>query len=134
MFFLQTFVKYDAERALNTAFKIKIIDKNIIEKECLMYSNEELVISSFDMLVKALEKEFSFIRQGDITIRSVAYHFCSMYGETALFALEHFQSFVNMIINAHLGTNHYNDLSIKKTILTHQIANIEQALLMATGD
>jgi hypothetical protein len=132
LFFLQTFIGYDAERALRAAFSIKLIDKKIIENTSTIYAHNDFTISNFDMFISAIEKEFSFIRRGDITIRTISYHFVSLYGETALFALEHFQSFINMIINSHMGTGLYHDLLIKKSISSNLLSNIEQAFLAST--
>jgi hypothetical protein len=132
LFFLQTFIGYDTERAVKTAFMMKLIDKAVIENSSVIYAHSDFTISNFEAFIKAIEKEFSYIREGDITIRTISYHFVSSYGDTALFALEHFQSFINMIINAHVGTNLYSDLLIKKSIASNAIANIEQAFLAAT--
>jgi hypothetical protein len=132
LFFLQTFIGHDVERAVRTALNLKVVDKSVIENECIIYAHGELTISNFDVFINALEKEFSYIRPGTITLRTLSYQFDSLYGETALFALEHFQSFINMIINAFIGTNLYHDLLIKKSISSNLIGNIEQAFLAAT--
>jgi hypothetical protein len=132
LFFLQTFIGYNVERAVKTALALKVVDKLVIENECVIYGHGELTISNFDAFINAIEKEFSYIRPGTITLRTLSYQFDSLYGETALFALEHFQSFINMIINAFIGTNLYHDLFIKKSIASNLINNIEQAFLNAT--
>jgi hypothetical protein len=131
-YFLQSLIGYDVERAVNTAFKLRIVDKNIIRNECVLYNHEELVLSSFETYIHSLEKEFSYIRPGSMTIRAISYNFTQLYGAVAFFALEHFQSFINMIINSNLGTNIYRDIAIKKGIYTGIIDTIEQALLVAS--
>jgi hypothetical protein len=132
LFFLETFIGYDAERAVKVALSLKLVDKQVIENESIIYAHHDFTISNFDTLIASIEKEFSYIRPGTITIRLVSYQFNSFYGEAAHFALEHFQSFINMIINVHIGTNLYHDLFVKKSIASNLIANIEQAFLMAT--
>jgi hypothetical protein len=132
LFFLQTFIGYNVERAVRIALGLKLVDKQVIENESIIYAHQDFTISNFDMLIAAIEKEFSYIRPGTITIRLVSYQFNSFYGESAHFALEHFQSFINMIINVHIGTNLYHDLFIKKSLSSNLISNIEQAFLMAT--
>jgi hypothetical protein len=132
LFFLQTFIGYDVERSVTTALKLKVVDSTVIQNECIIYGHDELTISNFDVFIKALEKEFPYIRPGTITLRTLSYQFDSLYGDNALFALEHFQSFINMIINAYIGTNLYSDLLIKKAIASNLIGNIEQAFLAAT--
>jgi hypothetical protein len=132
LFFLQTFIGYDVERSVKSAFNLKIVDRSVIENECVIYGHDELTISNFDTFINALEKEFSYIRPGTITLRTLSYQFDSLYGETALFALEHFQSFINMIINAMIGTNLYHDLLIKKSLASNLISTIEQAFLIAS--
>jgi hypothetical protein len=134
LFFLQTFIGYNVENSIRTALNLKVVDKTTIMNECIIYGHDELTISNFDIYIKALEKEFSYIRPGTITLRTLSYQFNSLYGDTALFAIEHFQSFINMIINASIGTNLYNDLLIKKSIASNLIGNIEQALLIAVGE
>jgi hypothetical protein len=132
LFFLQTFIGYDVERSVRAAFNLRVVDSSVIANECIIYGHGELTISNFDVFINALEKEFSYIRPGTITLRTLSYQFNSLYGDTALFALEHFQSFINMVINAFIGTNLYNDLLIKKSIASNLIGNIEQAFLVAT--
>jgi hypothetical protein len=132
LFFLETFIGYDVERATKVALGIKLVDKSVIENECSIYAHGDLTISNFDMFIAAIEKEFSYVRPGTISIRLISYQFNSLYGDSAHFALEHFQSFINMIINSHIGTNLYHDLFIKKSIASNLVANIEQEFLKAT--
>jgi hypothetical protein len=132
LFFLQTFIGYSEERAVRVALGIRLVDKSVIENECNLYVHREFTISNFDMYIAAIEKEFSYIRAGTLTLRLISYQFNSLYGESSHFALEHFQSFINMLINVHIGTNLYHDLLIKKSLGSNLIGNIEQALLMAT--
>jgi hypothetical protein len=132
LFFLETFIGYSVERAVKIALGLKLVDRQVIENESVIYSHQDFTISNFDMLIAAIEKEFSYIRPKTITIRLVSYQFNSFYGESSHFALEHFQSFINMIINVHIGTNLYHDLFIKKSISSNLISNIEQVFLMAT--
>jgi hypothetical protein len=84
------------------------------------------------MYISAIEKEFSFIRPGTISLRAISYNFRSLYGESATFALEHFQSFINMIINAYMGTNLYNDLTIKKSLASNLLNTLDHAFLSAS--
>jgi hypothetical protein len=132
MFFLQFFIGYSVERALNTALKIKIIDPAVIKLKSYLYTHNDLEIANFNQYTQALEKEFSYIRPGTITLRSIAYNFQSFYGDTSLFGVEHFQSLINMMLNAHIGTGIYYDLLIKKTISSNLIAEVDKILLSAT--
>jgi hypothetical protein len=132
LFFLETFVGYDAERATKVALGIKLVDKKVIENESIIYAHGDLTVSNFDTFIAAIEREFTYIRPGTINIRLISYQFNSLYGNAAHFALEHFQSFINMIINSHIGTGLYHDLFIKKSIASNLVATIEQEFLKAT--
>jgi hypothetical protein len=132
LFFLQTFIGYDVERAINVAMGIKIVDKSVIQNESVIYAHGETTIPNIDVFIEKIEKEFNYIRPGSITLRLISYQFNSFYGEASHFALEHFQSFINMIINSHIGTNIYHDLFIKKSIASNLVTNVENAFLVAT--
>jgi hypothetical protein len=132
LFFLQTFIGYDVERAINVAMGIKIVDKSVIQNESIIYAHGEMTIPNIDVFIEKIEKEFNYIRPGSITLRLISYQFNSFYGEASHFAVEHFQSFINMIINSHIGTNIYHDLFIKKSIASNLVINVENAFLAAT--
>jgi hypothetical protein len=132
LFFLQTMVGYKVDRAVSAAMKLKVVDPQVIQNESNIFSHGNFLISNFDMYIAAIEKEFSFIRPGTISLRSVSYNFRSLYGEASTFALEHFQSFINMIVNSHMGTNLYNDLTIKKSLASNLVNTLDQAFLSAS--
>jgi hypothetical protein len=132
LFFLQAMVGYNVERAVTIALKLRVIDEQVIKNESVVYTHGDFIITNFDMFIAAIEKEFPYIRPGTLNLRTISYNFRSLYGEAATFAVEHFQSFINMIMNAHLGTNLYNDLTIKKGLASNLMGSLDQAFLAAS--
>ena len=56
------------------------------------------------------------------------------YGTSAMFIVEHFQSFLNMIESVSTHSMLYRDDVINKTIPTTLIKNVEKILLLISGE
>lgn len=134
MYFIQVHAGYTVERAIPLAMKLKIIDETVIWNQCRTYANSDLKMTSFADLCSIIEREFKHAKAGAITLRTVQDKFIRTYGSGALFAIEHFQSFLNMVQMADLGVGLYNDKMIRDRVPKILIDGVNQVLLSYSGD
>jgi len=67
---------------------------------------------NIDIYVLALKHEFEEMRTGNISDRTILDRFTSMYGQNSMTAMEHCESFINMILTSELKCGIYNDRGI----------------------
>lgn len=135
VFFLQYQVGLSVDRAIKTALTLKTVDPTIITNSCRLFSDESsLIMKSVDDFFVAIEKEFPFVKEGTINLRTLSTAVVEKYGNTAIFSIEHFQSFINMIQHVSLASRIYKDTYMRKLISPSLIKNIDQALLIASGE
>ena len=75
-----------------------------------------------------ISKEFEEMRTGKIERRNITDRYISMYGQNALTAIEHCESFINMILTSEFKTGLYIDNNIYN-IAKDDIPIIQSALI-----
>lgn len=128
LYCLQVMFGYESDRAISTAFLMKNIEKKDILLECQTLANEEVEMRTIMDLVTVIENEFSFIKKGSISFRSLATGFASTFGGTSLMAIEYSQYFINMLLCVSCGANLFNDKMIKSVCPKRNLDNILKML------
>lgn len=132
--FLQIQAEYPVDRAISIALKLKNVEQSVILSDCKSVRDSKLEMKNINDLIMVLENEFNFIRKGSISPRSIVSKSMTKYGSASFMSLEHFQSFLNMIQNAHLLSNMYNDKSIRNDSPIRLVQDINQILLSISGE
>ena len=78
--------------------------------------------------------EFPFVKRSEVTLRAIVAGVMRTYGTSAMFVVEHFQSFLNMIESVSARSMLYRDDVISKTIPSTLIKNVEKTLLLISGE
>jgi hypothetical protein len=131
VFFFQSMFGFDEEKAVNYAMTLKIISKSVVETQCKTF-DENLTMKTIEDLIKAISREFTFIRKDSIQYRNLVLMYTRMYGQNSIFAIEHFGSFLNMIELSALRLGMFNDLVIDQVSKTY-VKNIETILYETSG-
>ena len=140
VFALQNFFDYDMEKARNFAFAFQSVDKAYIMENCNYWnyfniSNPKILDMKYseiqknfanatkenkpypiDIFISILSKEFQDMRKDPLEYRNVLNVFTSRYGPNSVFAIEHGESLLNMVITATGKVGIYNDLIICSNI------------------
>jgi len=134
LFCLQNFFDYDLDKAKALALTIKGIDKANIANNCHFYLSEDneildmkykennyvnvgsnkVKVFPIDIFVEILSIEFPYVKSGKFESRTLQERWCSMYGPNSLFAVEHFFSFMNMLITSTMRIGYFSDILIEK--------------------
>lgn len=135
MYFLQVLIGKSADKAVSIALSLKITNPAIINTECRCLLDGYLEMKSTDDFIKAINHEFSkFVKPGDITLRSITMAMNNRYGQSAMFAFDHFLSFLNLVQQEYLMSGIYKDLNVKKYVAPTLIQSVNQILLVTYGD
>lgn len=134
LFFLQFHAGYTLEQALPLALKARTVDPLIIKSDSSTYANGNLKMRSFQEFCDVLESEFTFIKKGSISLRSITTTAITKYGQPSILFPEHFQSFLIMIESVDLMSRIYKDKYIKSQFRPTDISTINQILLVASGE
>ena len=135
VFCLQNFFGFDMEKARKFALSFSNVDSSYIYENCKywnyfnvndhrlldmnvdtinsLYANQKEKPKPIDIFVTILSKEFSDMRREPLSYRNISYEYTKRYGQNAILALEHAESFINMLLQADVKTGMYNDLIIK---------------------
>lgn len=130
-FVLENFFNYEPQKARDYALTFPGIDKSFIFSSSKFYNaaynnismrsddvtkeNKQITddtIFPFDIYISILSKEFEEMRSGKIERRTITDRYISMYGQNSITALEHCESFVNMILTSELKSGLYIDNNI----------------------
>ncbi|MGL4949583.1 MAG: hypothetical protein ACRC5M_04315 [Anaeroplasmataceae bacterium] len=144
VFALQNFFNYEQEKARLFAMSFPGINRAYIMENSKYYNcqkfdfvdmtpagvkkaypNDNDLKYPVDVYVQILKTEFEEMRNGKIEFRTVLDRYTSMYGQNSMMAIEHCESFINMLLTADLKTNFYNDLGIL------QIAKMDIDVILA---
>lgn len=144
-FALQNFFNFEPQKAKDYALTFKGIDKSFIYSSCKYYNSSYSNISMrsddvtkenkqitddtifpFDIYISILAKEFEEMRSGKIERRTITDRYISMYGQNAITALEHCESFINMIMTSELKSGLYIDNNI------HDITKDDVKVIIST--
>jgi hypothetical protein len=132
-FALQNFFNYEPLKAKDFAMRFPGINKQVImtnskyfnsdySDKISMCSNkmmekikqiDDKTIFPFDIYIMIIAKEFEEMRTGKIERRTITDRYISMYGQNSLTAIEHCESFVNMILTSEFKSGLYIDANIK---------------------
>ena len=130
-FGLQNFFNYEPMKAKEFALTFPGINKQMISAVSKYYNSDysnKVSMSSnkileskeitdetlfpFDIYILLLSKEFAEMRTGKIERRTITDRYISMYGQNSLTAIEHCESFVNMILTSEFKHGFYIDNNI----------------------
>ena len=138
VFALQNFFGYDMEKARNYAFAFQSVDKAYIIENSKYYANfglsnpnildmsqqgidknfaintKDKKPTSIDIFISIISKEFSDMRRDPLQYRGILDIFTRRYGSNSALAIEHGESFLNMVITSTLKTGFYNDLAVNQ--------------------
>jgi hypothetical protein len=134
MYYFQVMCGYDFEKSLKIALTVKNVDPVAIGNRSRAFASEQIVMKDINDFIKSFEIEFPFVKKQQLTLRSLVNAVSGAYSSTAMFAIEHFGSFLNMIesVNAHSGL--YKDQAIIKRMNAPLIKNVEKILLLISGE
>lgn len=134
MYYLQVMCGYDFEKALKVALTIKTVDPVIVGSQSKAFQSEQLVMKDFEDFIKSFLVEFPFVKKDSITLHAVVGAVQKYYGSSAMYAVEHSQSFMNMIMHARFGSGIYMDKSITGRVPSPLVKNVESILLLISGE
>ena len=134
LFYLQFMCGFDELTALKIAPKIKTVDMAEVSQNSRVLNSNSFKMNSFDDFISLFMVEFPYIKSGTVTLRAIVGDMIKLYGSGAMFALEHFQSFLNLIECVGLRSNMYRDDIISKTIPSTVIKNVDKTLLLISGE
>ena len=134
MYYLQVMCGYDLEKAIKVALEVKTVDKITIASKSRAFAAEKLKMKDFNEFLECFLVEFPFVKRSEVTLRGVVAGVMKTYGSSAMFIVEHFQSFLNMIESVSTRSMLYRDDVISKTIPSTLIKNVEKILLLISGE
>ena len=134
LYYLQVMCGYDLEKALRVALDVKTVDKVLVANESRAFAAEKLKMKDFNDFIECFLVEFPFVKRTEVSLRAVVGGVMKTYGTSAMFIVEHFQSFLNMIESVSTHSMLYRDDVINKTIPTTLIKNVEKILLLISGE
>lgn len=139
VYVFQCFFNYDLIKAKEMALTMKGINKStIIDKSKLYninrpefdmrfsevrknYANSKELLYPFNILLDIIQLEFQYIKSDSEDTnnkknlsRVIVNSYTSMYGQNSMMAIEHCESFVNMLLSARFTTGMYNELTIRQ--------------------
>jgi hypothetical protein len=111
IFFLTYVVRVPIEKAKLIAKTIRIFDMNVITS---YFGNLDHVpeMNTIDDFFNTLKATFPYLRSDSLKYRNFDFQFCKMYGQNAVFAIEHLFSFVNMLFMSNMRIGMFNDRMI----------------------
>lgn len=134
LFYLQYMCQYPLEKALKIAMSVKTVDQVIINNCSKAFAAEVLEMKNFDDFIKAFSIEFPFVKKNVVTLRSIVGGVMKTYGSSAMFIVEHFQSFLNLIMSVETRSNIYRDDVISKVVPSQLIKNVAKLLYLISGE
>ncbi len=130
LFYYQFMCGLDDVTALKLSMRVKTVDPAEVSANSKVFASGNVKMSKFDDFISAFMREFPFIRQGSVTLRLIIGKTIKQYGAGAMFTLEHFQSFLNMIQCVGLRSGMYNDAMIAKIVPSNLIKDVDKILLL----
>ena len=134
MYYLQVMCGYDLEKSLKIALTVKNVDPVVIGNDSRAFQSEQLVMKDFEDFLESFKTEFPFVKRDSVTLHSMVHAVQKYYGSSAMYAVEHSQSFMNMIMHARFGSGIYNDKAITGRVPSPLVKNIESILLLISGE
>lgn len=134
LFYLQFMCQYPLDKSLKIAMSVKTVDPVIITSKSKAFAAEVLEMKSFNDFIKAFSIEFPFVKKDVVTLRSIVGGVMKTYGSSAMFIVEHFQSFLNLIMSVETRSNIYRDDVISKVIPSQLIKNVARLLYLISGE
>lgn len=127
LFCIKTFFNMSTEDASNLIFSSGICNKATVYNDCKAMRDNKLEFTNLSSFLEVYTYEFDdYIKEGQLTLRSITSMYTGMYGANTFFALEHCTSFINIILGIPIGL--YNDRFITETIKA-QVEKINNTLL-----
>ena len=134
LFYLQFMCQYPLDKALKIAMSVKTVDPVIVANKSRAFAAEVLEMKSFNDFIKSFSIEFPFVKKDVVTLRSIVGGVIKTYGSGAMFVVEHFQSFLNLIMSVETRSNIYRDDVISKVIPSQLIKNVAKLLYLISGE
>lgn len=134
LFYLQYHAGYDLEKAIKLALKIRIVDPVIVATKSRAMQQNILTMHKYDDFVQSLRTEFPFINMKDFELRATVSAYTRLCGPASFFAIEHFQSFLNMVQNVALKTGIFFDWNLSKMLTPNMTGEVNKILQLIGGD
>lgn len=133
MYYFQVMCGYNLEKSIHLALDVKNVDKVSIGKNSRAFAAGKLEMKDFNDFIESFLVEFPFVKRSTVTIHAIVGGVMKTYGSSAMFVVEHFQSFLNMIESVSTRSMLYRDDIVCKTIPTTLIKNVDKILLLIGG-
>jgi hypothetical protein len=134
MYYFQVMCGYDLEKSIKLALTVKSVDPVLIGNSSRAFSAGKLAMKDFNDLLDVFKFEFPFVRQSEVTLRGVISATMAMYGASAMFVPEHFQSFLNMLECVANHSNMFKDQAVSFAVPTTLMKNVDKILLLISGE
>lgn len=134
LFYLQFMAGYSEDKAVSVALKLKNVDPIVVGNKCKALEMGALKMTNFDGFLNSLKVEFPFINLKDFGLREVASGWTKRYGPSSFFAIEHFQTLLNLVQHVGLRTALYADFNLSKIIPQTLIQDVNKILLLISGE
>lgn len=134
LYYFQVMCGYDLEKSIKVALDVKTVDKVIVGAKSRAFAAGKLAMKDFNDFLECFMIEFPFVKRSEVTLRAIVAGVMRTYGTSAMFVVEHFQSFLNMIESVSARSMLYRDDVISKTIPSTLIKNVEKTLLLISGE
>lgn len=135
MYYFQVMCGYDFKKAINVALTVKNVDPIAISRKSRAFAAEKLLMKDFNDFLEVFSIEFPFVNKKSISLPAVVVQVTHDYGQSAMFIIEHFQSFLNMVeaVTAHANLYHDQALSGADGIPSPLARKVESILLLISG-
>ncbi len=134
LFYLQFMAGYPEDKAVSVALKLKTVDPIIIGNKSRALEVGQIKMNNFNDFLAALKAEFQFINLNDFGLREVASSWTKKYGPASFFAIEHFQTLLNLVQHVGLKTGLYADYNLTRTIPQILINDVNKILLLISNE
>lgn len=134
LYYFQVMCGWNLEKSIQTAMRVKTVDPAIIDSKSRAFSAEKLEMHNFNDFLASFLVEFPFVKRDTVTLRAIVAGTCKTYGASAMFTVEHFQSFLNMVMSAETKAMIYRDDIIAKVIPSTLVKNVDKILFLISGE
>lgn len=134
LFYLQFMAGYPEDKAVTVALKLRTVDPIVVGNKSRALELGQIKMTKFDDFLAALKAEFQFINLKDFGLREIASSWTKKYGPASFFAIEHFQTLLNLVQHVGLRTNVYADYNLTRIIPQTLIVDVNKILLLISNE
>lgn len=130
-YFFQFMCKMPPKKASDVALGLPNVDSAVVTNMFTPLRNESYVeIKSINDAIEMIVAFFSSSVKMQLNYRILLSLYTQYYGNISSITLEHYFSFVNMLMNVFINSNFFNDKLIKKVVTQKTLADIDKALYL----